>query len=492
MRTALDDALGELVDPCDGERGDWDEVLRRAGVTPAARGRLPRRRLSLVALAVVCLAIALFATPAFGLRDAVLGLIGREDVTFDEGAPAPEVVRKPFRDLDLGVPPGQDPQALPDEMRRVGTFRLGGRDRTLWVGPTRRGGFCYALEGASGGCLRDRRGPAPGAIAHTLGGRQRVGETFEVLSLTGWLFAPEARRLTVEFEDGQAEDVGFVYVSAPIGAGFFAYDVRGERRRAPKRPAALVLRDASDRVIARERIPQPRREVPAPRIVATRPQPLPAQPKPAPTEPRQVGGARGVEITAGANGAVLFDARAADELVSRFRGKGVSYVCFTLGSGRARGLGHWGAYAPTVGLRYFGLQTPFDGCEIQGSYGHRWPDRLGSHGAVEVAFTPAARRYYEDRAAARDLALFVRSGEVQRLRRLQGAELAGALAASYGDRIVRLARAGAAPPPGRIGYWPGPGRTVFRRLSTTGRTFEVVVADGRVLRHDLGELALVF
>ncbi len=35
--TRLFDALDELVDDCSGEFGDWDEVLRRAAIAPAAK-----------------------------------------------------------------------------------------------------------------------------------------------------------------------------------------------------------------------------------------------------------------------------------------------------------------------------------------------------------------------------------------------------------------------------------------------------------------------
>lgn len=184
-----------------------------------------------------------------------------------------------------------------------------------------------------------------------------------------------------------------------------------------------------------------------------------------------------MSVTAGANGAVLFDARSAEEVVSRFAGKSVTYVCFRMGDGGARALGHWGGYAPTVGLRYLGLRTPFDGCEVQGSSGHRWLDRLGSHSAVEVASTAAATRYFEDRAAARDLALFVRSGKVQRLRRLSGDRLAQALAREYGSRIARLAGERRAPAlrqhrlldGGRpIGLPPGLGVRPRRRGGTRG------------------------
>ena len=40
---------------------------------------------------------------------------------------------------------------------------------------------------------------------------------------------------------------------------------------------------------------------------------------------------------------------------------------------------------PRVAIRTFGIPKPFDGCEIQGAYGHVWPDRNGSHTAVEIS-----------------------------------------------------------------------------------------------------------
>jgi hypothetical protein len=56
-----------------------------------------------------------------------------------------------------------------------------------------------------------------------------------------------------------------------------------------------------------------------------------------------------------------------------------------------------------------GLRPPYDGCEIRATYGHTWPDRNGSHSAAEIAFTARGQRYFADRAAARDLALFIRT-----------------------------------------------------------------------------------
>lgn len=469
-----------------GPHRDWDDVLLRAGVQP----HRARRRAVVLALASLSLAVALFATPAFGLRDAVLGLIGREDVTFEEGEPAPASVRKQFEDLALGAPPRMDPQAIPSAMRRAGTFKVGGRNRALWLGPTRRGGFCYSLEGSGGGCLRNESLP-PGRIGLSYQARARPGEPVEAGPLQGWVLNPTAARITITFEDRTKVDVPFTYVSAPIDAGFFVYDLPAANRRAPHRPHIVSVFDAAGKELAHETI---RYGTIAPADPGnTRPQKLPAKPPVPPSAPLQQASVNGVTIVAGANGAVLFDTTGAGAATARLLDNPrASYVCFKFRAGSPRGYGISGGYQPKVGTRYFGVGTPFDGCEIQGSYGHRWPDRNGSHSAVEIAFTPAATRFYNDRAAARDLALFVRMRKVQRLRKLTGAPLVRALAAEFGTSIDGLGERGERPAPGRIGYWTSPERTVFRRVSTTGRVFEVEVAKGRIARDNLGELAMVF
>lgn len=483
MTPELRNALDELLGPVAAERRDWAEVERRARALRSSR----HRRYSVLVLAVITL--ALFATPAFGLRDAVLGLIGREDVEFEEGTPAPDVVRREFEDLGLGAPPGMDPQAVPQQTRLVGTFTLRGKPRKLWVAPTRRGGFCYLLAGASGGCLRNE--PLPrGRVAVTYSASAKPEEPVEAGPLQGWVLDDAAARIVIEFEDGRSVDVPFTYVSAPIDAGFFAYDLPAANRREPHRPKSVAVFDADDDEIARETIRYGTIAPPQPAYVP--PQKLSSKPPVPPSPPLQRATFRGVTVTAGANGVVIFDASRADRRIRALLDNArASYVCFGFRGGETRGYGISGGYQPVVGLRYHGLDTPFAGCEIQGTYGHRWPDRNDSHSAVEIAFTPATRRYYEDRAAARDVALFVRMRKVQELRKLSGGELVRALEGEFGSAIDRLDRRGAKPRPGRIGYWVGADRTLFRRVSTTGRIFEIEVRDGKVVRNNLGELAMV-
>ena len=126
-------------------------------------------------------------------------------------------------------------------------------------------------------------------------------------------------------------------------------------------------------------------------------------------------------------------------------------------------------------LQITGILPPFDGCELASSGGHRWPDRFGSHAPVELPLTEAGRRYFADRAAARDLALFVRSGAVQRIRREPGPQLERDLRATFGDRLARS----------RIRYRLTADGVRFWETSPTGKRLEVVVEHGRIARHNL-------
>ena len=499
--TGLDATLQALVERPE-EHGDWDDVLRRAGVSPArAQQPLPaspersRRRpvAALVVVVLVALAVGLAATPAFGLRDAVLSLIDRSDVEFDEGTPAPGVVRWRFEELDVGAPPGMAAQALAAETRQAGTLRVHGRDRALWVAPTKRGGFCYQLEESYGGCLRNDATPLPPLVVATSWAPPKINH------VSGNTLSDRIQRVSIEFRDGHAVDVPFLVVSPPIDAGFFAYDVPADRQSEERGPKAVVARDSAGEVVHRFVLPVPPtrpavRRQPGP---ATPRGPLPTEPRVPPSAPRQEATGDGVTVVAGRNGVVVFDTSGMDAsraglLVDRDVGWGCFRVVTRGRTLRIRGYAVTGRFAGRATARYFGVGTPFDGCELQGTYGHRWPDRLDSHSAAEIAFTAAGGRYFANRAAARDLALFVRSRRVQEIRRLEGDALVAELENAYGGSIVRLEARTAAPPAGRIGYWVGDGGAVFVRVSSTGRRFQVVTRAGRIQSQNLGPFAFVF
>jgi hypothetical protein len=423
----------------------------------------------------LALAVVAAATPALAL---LLGWVGRKDVSFSHSRPAPNVVKKRFADLALGAPPRFATGVDAARAREVGRFRVRGRRRALWVAPTTNGGYCFEWEGLFGGCHASPRDRLTHALSPSWGIVKRRGEHARVTAVEGEIASTRAARLELAYRDGGRVDVPFVYVSRPIDAGFFSFETR--RGRAVK---ALTLYDARGRVLDRA-TPPPIRPVrlpllpahPAPRT----PRRLRSTPVP-PRPPLQRGAANGATVTAGANGVAVFDTtRLARDRTARLT-RGVSYSCFRVtrefGIFDAQTLGIEGAYAPRIALRYFGLSTPWDGCQIQAEYGHRWPDRLGSHSVVELPLTPAGARYFTDRAAARDLALFVRSRRVHRIRKEEPRAAVRDLAAGPHGRIrFRATRDG-------ITFW---------ETSPTGKRFTVVVRHGRILRQNVKPYAFVF
>lgn len=526
--SALQGALAELVPDCSEAYGDWDDVLRRAGIERASarepardvaggrrRLRWTRRRLLAAGLAVAL--IVLVVTPAFGIGGLLLDLIGRTNVPFSRGKSAPLEIKRDFFDLSLHAPPRLAPQAIASQARRVWVFRVRGRERVLYVAPTRRGGYCFIFTDAFGGCRATstppRRGRVqPGAVRPSLLGLTWQGSVVRfdrrgrpldrkpahTTQVGGDILAANAHTLQVEYESGEATPIPFVFVSKPIAAGFFLYAIPPGHERPGTRVSAVSVLDAHGRVLARQPIsyaPPPRRPLPPPpRNVRPPVRRSPALPPPAP--PLQRGEAGGVTVTAGRNGVAVFDTSGATPYVRKLiAGRQVTYACFSYmryHQDAPAELGFSRTTLPRVAIRTFGLRTPFDGCEIQGGYGHRWPDRNRSHSAVEIAFTERGRRFFTDRAAARDLALFVRSRKMHEIRKLSGDRLRAALRGRYGNAITELASTAAPLPPRRIGYVVRPDGVTFLERSPTGRRFTVAVTRGRIVRRNVKPLAFVF
>ena len=59
---------------------------------------------------------------------------------------------------------------------------------------------------------------------------------------------------------------------------------------------------------------------------------------------------------------------------------------------------------------------PFDACELGGMFGRNWLPRFDWHWPLEIGLTARGRRWFEERAAARELGHFVRNGPRQRAR----------------------------------------------------------------------------
>lgn len=211
---------------------DWGDVLRRSR-------RYQRRRVVLQACVVAALAVAGVAS-AYALGHPVI----------DFGKAAPGGLREvdAFGSMQVGAPPGFAPGVLPNETRRIAAVRIDGKVRTLYVAPTKKGGFCYEWSGSGGGCSPTRRGD--------LSGGGLMGP-YGVNVLEGTFFSAKGERLTAIFKDGARIDVPFFWVTAPIDAGFYLWRVPNAHRQAGTHLVAVALYDAHGKLIQRQQLPGP-------------------------------------------------------------------------------------------------------------------------------------------------------------------------------------------------------------------------------------------
>jgi hypothetical protein len=171
-------------------------------------GGARRRVLVAVLTGSLLLAAIIAATPAWGLV--------RDVLPFWDQPSAPQSVQVQFSSLNLGAPRGMSPQARGGDTREVGRFTFGGATRTLWVAPAKNGGFCSLwLPSGGGGCSTSGQPLSTGALLR--GGFPEW--------INGDAMSPAVNDVVIRFGDGSAVHPRIVWVSAPINAGFFAYDV---------------------------------------------------------------------------------------------------------------------------------------------------------------------------------------------------------------------------------------------------------------------------
>jgi hypothetical protein len=198
----------------------------------------------------------------------------------------------------------------------------------------------------------------------------------------------------------------------------------------------------------------------------------------------------GVHVSVAKGNVVRVDAsRATAAVRARLGSKPVTFSCFELGYDvhHTRAASIAATLARGATFRAVGLRR-IDGCEIAGSYGHRWHDVRGTHAPVEVPLGADASRYFERRATARDLALFVRSARIQQARRLSGPALLRAL----GRDVVVLQQRKDDAPAHAVAVWRLGRTTVFSEESADGMRFYVELRDGKIVRHNLRWVASVF
>ena len=211
--------------------GDWTDVLRR---TKRARRR---REIYGAAFLVTLAAIAV----------ACSSVLGHPIVDFGKAQKAPENVVVNFaHESSIG------PKILNYRTREIPGLFLYGKPYKLYVAPTESYGFCMS-QGRStpGTCYTRGSVLVPGRLDAYLIADKKI----RILGAFGW---SRAERLVVSYADGSKEDVPFVWVTAPIDAGFFVLGVSKAHRSHATRPTALVLYDARGNVLARrDRIGSP-------------------------------------------------------------------------------------------------------------------------------------------------------------------------------------------------------------------------------------------
>lgn len=489
-------ALDELVSSGAGERGDWTAVLAAAGLSVASttsegRPRRLTRRRTLVGCIIVAAVAVITATPAFGLHDLIVNLVGgRTSVSFSKSQPAPPAIKKLFLDMAIGAPRGMNPHVLPDEARQIVFRGAGGRRRVLWVAPTRTGGFCSVLDGAGGGCISPSSEQLNGPLQIDGSYVWRVGQQPRILEIDGHVFSPRVATLQLAFQDHSTLALPFVYVSEPINAGFFITGIPSQHQVKGRWPTKVIARAKNGAIIATKTIQPPTQPLrPIPPNIRFHPQPprsLPAAGSVEPTAPTQTGSDNGVTAIAGANGQVQLTASNVPAQVTALLRGPVSISCFRLtreyGIFTVRGDGTNGRFANSIGLTLNDVGRPLDGCEIATGRGHRWPDKLNSHSPIEIPFTAKGRAYFQNRAAARDLALFVRSARMQQIRRQPAAQLLRNMKAAYGPALAHS----------HIRYTLTPTGITFSETANTGRAFRVTITHGHIAHNNVAPYAMVF
>jgi hypothetical protein len=214
---------------------------------PAKLLRRPLSRRVLIAAAALLVAAGATAF-SFGVHVPVIDFWSSSKVNHGSR------IYRDFKLLDVGAPPGMATGVLPGETRKVATID----GATLWVAPTKDGGFC-TLFGHTGGC--DRTGTVPLSLTFTAAnvppGRSPLTTPPEEIAsiVSGYVNGRWADALELRFTDGKRVRPPLVWVSKPIDAGFFYYRTSPEEREPGHALAAAVALTDDGTVITAERFP---------------------------------------------------------------------------------------------------------------------------------------------------------------------------------------------------------------------------------------------
>ena len=219
---------------------------RRAEHRALIASRLGRRSghrkllVNLLATAVV------FLAPTVALR--------HEIVDFWSAEPAPGPGQLYFGSLHTAEARSKfgDPSITPDgAAREVMRVVLDGESRPLWVVPTKEGSFCYRLHFTLS-CLTPENRNGAMRIG---GGGLMAGDGVD------WVVGPvldePVQQLEILYQDGERTKIPFVWVSSPIDAGFYAYDIPGVHEQPGHLAVAVMGLDEDGEQIGHHCLPIP-------------------------------------------------------------------------------------------------------------------------------------------------------------------------------------------------------------------------------------------
>ena len=172
----------------------------------------------------------------------------------------------------------------------------------------------------------------------------------------------------------------------------------------------------------------------------------------------------------------------------------ITLGCFKLvtvgGKPYTTGAGASKPFTTVLQIRLFSPDSasvaPFDGCTATGAYGHTWNDAHGTHDAVEIPLTPRGRRFFAERAAARDIAWLARARVFHNIRYARQPLNTHEVARRLGRHVIPLGSPEATPPTGKLGIWLGePRHIVLVERATTGRRLYLELRHGVKYRTNL-------
>jgi hypothetical protein len=210
--------------------------------------------------AAAVLAAILVATPAWALV--------RDVLPFWDQTPAPPSAKVDFSRMNRGAPADMSFQAASGDAREIEQATIGGETKTLWVAPaTGRFDFCWVwgpnLLGTCGSSAKPLgvayttippHDPSQPAQTTNIPANSGYPENGVPLWVVGSAISPTVNDVVIRFSDGSSVRPHIVWVSAPINAGFFAYDIPADQQSSQDHATAVEAYDQDGKLVSKQTI----------------------------------------------------------------------------------------------------------------------------------------------------------------------------------------------------------------------------------------------